>query len=44
MLQESERKRKQLESNLQEATIRLQEIERSKGDVDDKVARLQVRA
>ena len=41
--QESERKRKQLEANLSEATIRLQEIERAKADTDDKVIKLQVR-
>ena len=41
--QESERKRKQLEANLSEATIRLQEIERAKADTDEKVIKLQVR-
>ena len=42
--QESERKRKQLESQLQEFTIRLQELERGKGDVDERVVKLSVRA
>lgn len=41
--QESERKRKQVEGQYQEATIRLQESERGRGDNVDKVAKLSVR-
>ncbi len=41
--QESERKRKQADSQLQELTLRLAEIERSSGDQQSKVSKLQVR-
>ena len=41
--QESERKRKQADSNLAELTLRLAEIERSSGDQQNKVSKLQVR-
>lgn len=34
--QESERKRKQAEAQLQEATIKLQETDRNKGDISEK--------
>lgn len=40
--QESERKRKQVEQQLQEANIRLQESDRGKGEASDKNTRLQV--
>ena len=39
---ESERKRKQLEQQVQEYNIRLSETERAKGDASEKVSRLQV--
>ena len=40
--QESERKRKQAESQLQELTLRLAETDRSFGDQQSKVSKLQV--
>ena len=40
--QESERKRKQAESQLQELTLRLAETERSSGDQANKVSKMQV--
>ncbi len=40
---ESERKRKQAESQLQELTLRLVETERASGDQHSKVSKLQVR-
>ncbi len=40
--QESERKRKQAESQLQEVSIRLQEVERSKGDIGDRANKVTV--
>lgn len=39
---ESERKRKQVEQQLQEATIKLQETERSRADATDKSNKLAV--
>jgi hypothetical protein len=39
---ESERKRKQVEQQLQEAVIKLQETERSRGDSSDKASKLGV--
>ena len=41
--QESERKRKQAETQLQDYVIRLTELERNKGEVGEKVSKLQVR-
>ncbi len=40
--QESERKRKQAESQLQEYTLRLAEVDRSFGDQQNKIQKLQV--
>ena len=40
--QESERKRKQAENQLQDSAVRLAELERGKGDLSDKTGRLQV--
>ncbi len=40
--QESERKRKQAESQLQEYTLRLAEVDRSYGDQQNKIQKLQV--
>jgi myosin protein heavy chain len=40
--QESERKRKQLEQQVNELTIRLAETDRAKGDAGDKATRMQV--
>lgn len=39
---ESERRRKQVEVQLQEASIKLVELEKSRGDAGDKAAKLQV--
>lgn len=41
---ESERKRKQAEASLMEATSRLAEIERAKSELSDRVTRLQAEA
>ena len=40
--QESERKRKQQDTQLSEMTIKLAELERSKGDASDRLSKLQV--
>jgi len=39
---EAERRRKQVEAQLQETSIKLAEVEKSRGDVGEKVSRLQV--
>ena len=41
--QESERKRKQAESQLAELTLRLAETDRSSGDLQNKVSKMQVK-
>ena len=41
--QEADRRRKQGESQLQEYTVRLAEVDRNRGDLGDKVTKLQVR-
>ena len=40
--QESERRRKQAEGQLNECMVRLAEMERSKADANDKIAKLSV--
>ena len=42
--QDAERKRKHAETQLQELTVRLTELERGKADVGDKAVKLQARA
>ena len=41
--QESERRRKQLDQQVQELTIRLAEVDRSRGDIGEKATKMQVR-
>lgn len=41
--QESERKRRQLEQNVQELNVKLTEVERMKGDSSDRATKLQVK-
>ena len=40
--QEAERRRKQAEMQVQDLTIRLTEMEKTKGDIGDKAGKLQV--
>jgi len=40
--QEADRKRKQAEQQLQEVTVRLSELEKTRGDLGDKATKCQV--